>query len=214
MISYLPTKVMMEPILVAGIDPALANFGIARLWLDLDTMELSLDRFRTIVTEKRAGKGKVIRQNSDDLRRARELHDGLHQELKGCTVVFAEIPSGAQHARSAFGFGVAVGVLASCQVPLFQVMPLETKLGSVGERTAEKPQIIAWAAERYPDAPWKRYEATTRGKSPHSKGDLHLDNEHVADAIAIVQAGIHLQEFKQLLAMLKVSAVAKAPASI
>jgi Holliday junction resolvasome RuvABC endonuclease subunit len=198
----------MASVLVAGLDPALANFGIARMWLDLDTLSLSLDRFRTIVTEKRAGKGKAIRQNSDDLRRARELHDGLHEELKDCVVAFGEIPSGAQHARSAFGFGVAVGVLASCKIPLFEVMPLETKLGSVGIKTADKPDIIRWAAELYPEAPWQRYEAPTRGKKPHAKGDLHDDNEHVADAIAIVHAGICLPEFKQSLAFFKIGAEA------
>jgi Holliday junction resolvasome RuvABC endonuclease subunit len=201
----------MNPILVAGLDPAFANLGIARMWLDLVTLKLTLDRFRTISTEKLAGKKKSIRQNSDDLRRARELHAGLHEELEGCTVAFAEIPSGAQAARASYGFGAAVGVLASCPIPLFQVMPLETKLGSVGNKKAEKPEIIAWAAERYPEAPWQRYEADTKGKDGrvlNRKGGLHLDNEHVADAIAIVHAGIHLQEFKQLLAMLKVGASA------
>ncbi|WP_315729896.1 hypothetical protein [Bradyrhizobium sp. SZCCHNRI2010] len=201
----------MNPILVAGLDPAFAHFGIARMWLDLETLNLSLDRFRTISTEKRAGKKKMIRQNSDDLRRARELHDAMHDELAGCVAAFAEIPSGAQHARSSYGFGVAVGVLASCKIPLFEVMPLETKLGSVGRKSAEKPEIIAWAAERFPEAPWLRYEADTFNKKKelvNRAGGLHLDNEHVADAIAIVQAGLNLQEFKQLLAMLKISATA------
>lgn len=195
----------MDPILVAGIDPAFSNLGIARMWLDLDTMALSLHRFRTISTEKRASKSKMIRQNSDDLRRATELHKGLHEELEGCTVAFGEIPSGAQHARSALGFGIAIGVLASCSIPLLQVMPVETKLGSVGSKKAEKSEIIAWAANRYPEAPWKVYGASTRGKSPHQKGDLHEDNEHVADAIAIVHAGINLPEFKQLLSLWKIT---------
>ncbi|SHH03826.1 hypothetical protein [Bradyrhizobium erythrophlei] len=198
----------MGSILVAGLDPALANFGIARMWLDLETLNLRLDRFRTIVTEKLAGKKKVIRQNSDDLRRSRELHEGMHQELHGCTAVFAEIPSGAQHARAALGFGIAIGVLASCKIPMFEVMPLETKLGSVGSKTAGKPEVIAWAANRYPEASWQRYEADTRGKSPHKKGDLHDDNEHVADAIAIVHAGICLPDFKNLLTFLKATATA------
>jgi hypothetical protein len=101
---------------------------------------------------------------------------------------------------------VAVGVLASCKLPLFEVMPLETKLGSVGSKTADKPEIIAWAAERYPQASWLRYEADTRGKKPHLRGDLHADNEHVADAIAIVHAGIRLPEFKQSLAFFNIGA--------
>ncbi|WP_316201001.1 MULTISPECIES: hypothetical protein [unclassified Bradyrhizobium] len=202
----------MNPILVAGLDPAFANFGIVRMWLDLETLKLTFDRFRTISTEKLAGKKKVIRQNSDDLRRARELHAGLHEELAGCTVAFAEIPSGAQAARASYGFGAAVGVLASIEIPLFQVMPLETKRGSVGNPQAEKPEIISWAAKLYPEAPWKLYDRDTTGKGGkilNRKGDLHLDNEHVADAIAIAHAGLHLQEFKQLLAMLKIAAPAK-----
>jgi Holliday junction resolvasome RuvABC endonuclease subunit len=194
---------MGPTILVAGLDPALANFGIARMWLDLETLDLRLDRFRTVVTEKLAGKKKQIRQNSDDLRRARELHGVMHEELTDCRFCFAEIPSGAQHARSALGFGVAIGVLSSCRIPMFEVMPMETKLGSVGDKKADKPDIIRWAAKRYPEAPWERYDADTRGKTPRLKGDLHVDNEHVADAIAIVHAGIRLPEFKQSLAFLK-----------
>lgn len=194
----------MERILVAGLDPAFAAFGISRLWLDLKTLEFEFDRFRTIWTEKLAGKKKVVRQNSDDLRRATELHDALHEELKGCTVAFGEIPSGAQHARSAYGFGVAVGILASIKIPLIQVMPVETKLASVGSKTAEKPEIIAWAAERFPEAPWQRYEGDTKnktGKIVNRAGGLHIDNEHVADACAVPHAGIQTPEFRQLLAL-------------
>jgi hypothetical protein len=60
----------MGSILVAGLDPAFAHFGIARMRLDMETLGLSLERIRTVVTEKMAGKRKVVRQNSDDLRRA------------------------------------------------------------------------------------------------------------------------------------------------
>src|SRR5687768_2399968 len=196
----------MDPILVAGLDPAFSNLGIARMWLSLDTMALSLDRFRTISTEKRASKSKMIRQNSDDLRRATELHAGLQEELEGCVVAFGEIPSGAQHARSALGFGVAIGVLASCLIPLIQVMPSETKLASVGSKTAQKPEIISWAAGKYPGAGWSRYQRDINtGKVKRKSGDLHDDNEHAADACAIVHAGIRTPEFTQLLAFWRAS---------
>jgi len=197
----------MGSILVAGLDPAFANFGIARMQLDLETLSLSLESVRTITTEKLAGKNKVVRQNSDDLRRAKEIHDAFQQEIKGCTIAFAEIPSGAQHARSAFGFGTAIGVLASCPVPIIQVMPLETKLASVGVKTAEKPEIIAWAAMLYPHIQWKTYdrEVLKGGKVLRNKGDLHDDNEHAADGCAVVHAGIRTPEFKQLMAMWRAS---------
>src|SRR5437763_1168639 len=102
----------MGSILVAGIDPAFANFGIARLRLDLDSLELSLEAVRTLVTRPvDKATRKVVRKNSDDLRRAKELHEGFQEAITGCVVAFGEIPSGAQHARSALGFGVALGVL-------------------------------------------------------------------------------------------------------
>jgi Holliday junction resolvasome RuvABC endonuclease subunit len=195
----------MGSILVAGLDPALANFGLARMRLDLDTLQLSLERVRTIVTEKLAGKGKMVRQNSDDLRRARELHDGFHEELQGCAVAFGEIPSGAQAARAAMGFGIALGVLASCKIPIIEVMPTETKLASVGNPKAGKPEIISWAAGNYPHIDWLRYQKAVmfKGKRVREAGDLHEDNEHAADATAVVHAGIRTQQFKQLLAMWK-----------
>lgn len=198
----------MGLIRVAGLDPAFANFGIARMMLDLDTLEMSLERFRTVSTEATKER-KVIRKNSDDLRRATELHDAMHQELAGCTLAFAEIPSGAQAARAAMSFGIAIGVLSSCKIPLLQVMPLETKMHSVGSKTADKPDIIAWAAERYRHAPWRRYDRDTRNKKGvivNKAGGLHVENEHVADAIAIIHAGVHLPEFKQSLALLRSTA--------
>jgi hypothetical protein len=193
----------MGSIRVAGVDPAFANFGIARMQLDLDSLGLRLERVRTITTEKLAGKKKAIRQNSDDLRRAKELHDGFHEEIQDCRLVFAEIPSGAQHARSAFGFGAAIGVLASCPIPVIQVMPLETKLASAGFKTAEKPDIIRWAATTYPDIDWQTYhkDVIVKGIVRRKIGDLHEDNEHAADATAAVHAGIQTDQFKQLLAL-------------
>jgi hypothetical protein len=193
----------MGSIRVAGVDPAFANCGIARMLLDLDTLGLSLERVRTITTEKLAGKHKTVRQNSDDLRRAKELHDAFHEEIKGCALVFAEIPSGAQHARSAFGFGAAIGILASCPLQIIQVMPLETKLASAGFKTADKSDIIAWAAREYPHIPWQTYQkgVIVKGKVRRNIGDLHEDNEHVADATAAVHAGIQTDQFKQLLTL-------------
>lgn len=183
---------------VLGVDTAFANMGFARMKLDIDTMELTLDRLRTVSTEKQTGKKKAIRQNSDDLRRGRELFAAIHAELEGCDVVFAEIPSGAQHARSALGFGISLGVLASIEKPLVEVMPVDTKLASVGTKTAEKSEVISWAASLYPEAQWRRYAKDT---PKNRAGDLHLDNEHEADAIGVVHAGIQMQTFKDLLSM-------------
>jgi hypothetical protein len=66
-------------------------------------MALSLERFRTIQTEPQRGSRKVVRQNSDYLRRAKELHTAFQEELEGCVIGFVEVPSGSQHSRSALG---------------------------------------------------------------------------------------------------------------
>ncbi|WP_316196688.1 hypothetical protein [Bradyrhizobium sp. SZCCHNS3053] len=189
---------------MAGIDPSMANFGIARMMLDLDSFALSLESIRTIQTEPQRGAKKVVRQNSDDLRRARELHAGFQEAIKGCVLGFTEVPSGSQHSRSALGFGMSIGILASSPIPLIEVMPAETKLASVGSQTADKPEIIAWAAALYPEAPWLRYQKdSVRGKKRRRAGDLHDDNEHVADACAVAHAGIGTSQFKQMLALLR-----------
>ena len=177
--------------------------------LDRDTLELKLERIRTIETEPQRGSKKVVRQNSDDFRRAKVLHEAFQEELKDCVIGFVEVPSGSQHSRSALGFGISIGILASSPVELIEVMPVETKLASVGSKTAEKPEIIAWAAEHYPDAGWLLYEKDTRnknGKLVHQAGGLHGDNEHAADACAVIHAGIRTPEFKQLLALWKATA--------
>jgi Holliday junction resolvasome RuvABC endonuclease subunit len=191
---------------VAGIDPSLANWGMAKMRLDAETLDLELEDVTTICTEPR--KGKTVRQNSDDLRRAGELYSGFQAWMRDCTLAFVEVPSGSQHQRSALGFGVAIGVLASSTVQLIEVMPVETKLASVGSKTADKPEIIAWAAATYPNIRWNTYhkDVTSKGKMTRRAGDLHADNEHAADACAVVHAGIQTSQFKQLLALWKSSA--------
>lgn len=196
---------MSSIIRVAGIDPSLANWGMAKMRIDVETLATELEDVTTICTEPR--KGKTVRQNSDDLRRAVELHSGFQAWVRDCTLGFVEVPSGSQHQRSSLGFGVAIGVLASSPVQLIEVMPVETKLASVGTKTAEKAEIIAWAAARYPNATWLRYQkdVKSKGKLTRNAGDLHADNEHAADACAVVHAGIQTPQFKQLLALLKAS---------
>ncbi|ARQ95259.1 hypothetical protein [Bradyrhizobium phage BDU-MI-1] len=190
---------------MAGIDPSLRNWGMSKMLLDCDTMTLQLEGITTIRTEPR--KGKSVRQNSDDLRSAKELHEGFHAWVKDCIIGFVEVPSGSQHSRSAMGFGIAIGVLASSPIQLIEVMPVETKLASVGSKTADKPEIIEWAAATYPNVPWERYHkpVKSKGKQVRNAGDLHKENEHAADACAVVHAGIQTPQFKQLLALLKAS---------
>lgn len=186
----------MRAVEIASIDPGMRNFGIARLVLHIPTLTFLVRKLTLIETEKRVNK--VVRQNSDDLRRGQEITRGFHEAIKGCTVCFAEIPTGAQSARAMYSFGLAVGVLAGCPIPLIQVQPFETKLATVGTKTASKEEMIEWGVAAYPSAPWVRTK----------KGRLLAKNEHLADALAIGWAGLKTDEFQRLLAMWRATATA------
>lgn len=183
----------MGIIQVTSVDPSLRNFGMARMMLDTDTLRFAIEDLVLIETEKQSGK--VVRQNSDDLRRSKEIVTAFHKMCEGSTFCFAEIPSGAQSARAAYSFGVAVGVIAGCPIPVIQVQNFEAKIAAVGSKNASKDDMIAWATRMYPDAPWKFHGVK-----------LTNNNEHLADAVAIAHAGIQTEEFQRFLAMWKATA--------
>jgi Holliday junction resolvasome RuvABC endonuclease subunit len=191
----------MTVVRIAALDPSLTHFGVARLLLRLETLEFAVESLTTIVTEK--DKSKQVRRNSDDLKRCKQIIGVYHELVRPCRIVFAEIPVGAQSARAAFAFGAATALVASSPVPVIQVQPEETKLATVGTKTASKEEIIEWAGEHYPKAPWQRYPAdlTRKGKVIRRKGAICDSEEHVADAVAVAHAGIKTDQFQQLLAL-------------
>lgn len=193
----------MGKILIAGLDGSLRNFGVATAWLDLDTLKLDIHQLTIIKTS--ISNDKKVRSSSDYLRRSLEIKNGVHPALKGVTTAFYEVPSGGQDYKSVMGFGIVIGTYAGLPVPGCEVSPYETKLAAVGTRTASKEEMIAWAFEKYPTAPWRLYE---KGGKSWSKGDPHSDNEHVADAVAIMEAGIKTPSFQQTLAILRSMPVA------
>jgi len=183
---------------IAAIDPSLSHFGMAKLVFDVDSATFDVKALQLIDTEKM--KSKTVRQNSDDLRRSREIVKAFHAFVADCSLVFAEIPTGAQSARAALAFGVAIGILAACPKPLIQVQPFETKLATVGTKTASKEEMIEWATTRFPNAPWLRARS--------GKKQIVNANEHLADAVAIAHAGIETDQFLQLRAMLAKTSIA------
>lgn len=192
----------MSIIRVAGIDPAFANFGMVKMSYNLITGALEILELKLLQTENQSTKIKTLRKNSDDLRRAVELikgtegQPGFHDFVSDCHVAFAEIPSGAKDANAARALGIATGVVASCPIPLFEVQVAEAKLAAVGTKTASKEEMIEWAFEEFPDAPWLTRKL--KGKTVPI-----IKNEHLADAAAIVKAGVGLGEFKKLAALWK-----------
>lgn len=179
---------------IIGIDPSLRNFGIAKATLNLDTMKYVIDDLILIRPEDE--KGKTVRKNSDDLRRCIQLHEGFLEACQGASFAIAEVPHGSQSARAMASYGMCVGVLAACPIPLIQVNASEVKRASVGNEKATKKQMIEWAMDEHPYAPWIMRKV---------KGMLEpVDaNEHLADSVAAIEAGIRTQQFKQAAAMFR-----------
>jgi len=193
----------MAKIRVAGLDGSKSNFGIAILELDTATLEMTVIDLILVKTEK--DKSKQVRKSSDNYKRSLEIASAIPSALKGVISTFIEVPSGGQDYNSVLGFGIVIGIYASIEgmlnIPAIEVSPGEAKLAAVGTRTASKQEMIEWAVEKFPAAPWR----TARGK-PGAKPTL--DNEHLADAIAIVHAGIKTAAFKQTLAILNANNLA------
>jgi len=131
---------------VVSFDPSMRAFGMASLLLDTATMKFEVCDLKLIETERMVTK--QVRQNSDDLRRAQELAVEFKAFCKGAQIGFTEVPSGAQNARAAYSFGMMIGLLANAPISLIQVMPSETKLATVGTKTASKDEMIEHGADQ------------------------------------------------------------------
>lgn len=185
---------MTNIIKVAGIDPSLRNTGLALGEFDLTTGKWRVEKVAIVQTERQAGK--VVRQNSDDYRCARELITGINKVLEahGTAFIFAELPTGAQSARAMFSFGLTTAIMAGLTPPLIQVQPREVQIAVLGKAGADKARIIEWAVSKWPDAGWR---------TAKTKGVVRLvaDNEHPADACAAIAAGVETAQFAQALAL-------------
>lgn len=172
---------------VLGFDPAFAHFGAILADLNLTTLEIDIKRMELVNTEKRSGKGVPV--TGDRLRRGRELVafvNGLYPEA---SLVFSEIPQGSQSATAATGLGIATGILCCCPLPIVEVTPDQVKIAATGSKKASKDDMIKWSTEKYPHLDWK----TKKRQGIISYTSV---NEHCADAIGVIHAGIQTDQFK------------------
>ena len=187
-----------DVIRVVGFDPSLRNWGIAIATLVPATLELSVQKLD--VTRAVVNKGKQVRQNSQDLDVAQQLAEAAVNAAQGAQAIFVEVPVGSQNARSMASYGVCVGVLGALRaqgIPFFEVNPEEVKLATGLTAKASKAEMIAWATQKYPDAGW-----------PLHNGALNAGlAEHMADAIAAIEAGIKSKPFQQALSFITKQAI-------
>lgn len=179
---------------VVGMDPSLRNWGISFGTFNLDTNEIKVKTVRVVTPV--LPEGKQIRQNSLDLEAAKQLCVSALDAAADAEAIFVEVPIGSQSARAMASYGICVGILGALRAtgkPFFEVTPTEVKLASVGIKTATKRQMINWAVQKHPDANWPFH--TIKGVQQISEAKA----EHMADAAAAIHAGVHTNEFKQLI---------------
>jgi len=175
---------------VLGIDPSMNNFGYAFATYDTTTQELKLAAVK-LVSPKKESKKKSVRQNSFDLDHCKAHFTELLSYSSSADIVCVEIPVGSQTARAMASYGMCIGLLASVSKPMVQVTPTEVKLAAVGIKTATKAQMIEWATTKYPQLGWL--------KTQDKNGERFLEkNEHLADAIAVLEASLKTDNFKLL----------------
>lgn len=189
---------MSNLIRVAGFDPSLRNLGIVIADVDISQPDypFTVVRMELAQPKDEATKAKTVRKNSDDLRRAVQLHKAFAQACQEVAFAFVEVPVGSQSSRAMASYGICIGILASCPVPMIQLSPTEVKVAGTGIKTATKQEMIEAMRDAHPYAKW-----LTR----KFKGEIVLmdSNEHLADAMAAIKAGLQTDEFRMTAAMLR-----------
>lgn len=177
---------------VAGMDPSLTHWGTAEGQLCLSTGSFTDCKVDMAITAK--GKNKQVRANSDDLQRSQSLAEHAFDVGHRAKIVFIECPVGSQSANAMKSCGVSFGIVGAMRAKGIQVIELTAtaiKVAMTGDKNATKAKMIEAAVSLYPDAGWK-----------YHRGKLTNDNEHMADAIGAIHAGVVTPEFQQLMTLL------------
>ena len=167
---------------VLSIDPSLRNTCL--VYSELVDGGIRIIDSWTIETQK--NKNKQVRASSDLIQRCDALHRTLNHYIEKWNpqIIFVETPSGSQSASGMKNYGVSCYLIATLRPRAIEVTPTEVEMASVGKKTASKKEMIEWAYEQHPEAPW-----ILRNDFPLAK------QEHMADAIAIIYAGMKTQAF-------------------
>lgn len=166
----------MSKLKIAAVDPALRHTGIARAIYNTETCEFE----NLTVTLFCTTKGNQLHE----IRNCYALATRFRSLGMTFQYVCVEVPGGSQSASAAKGIGCVLALFTQIpQCRLVPVTPTEVKVAAVNNRKAGKREIIEWAAARYPEAGWHYHKY---------RGEMRLtnDNEHMADAIAILYAGV------------------------
>ena len=175
------------------IDPSMSHTGIVVFHVSPENLKATALFSTTLNTEKTSSK--QVRASSDTIQRCRELYYPVQEIVKTHKpdLIFAETPIGSQNASGMKSYGISCFLLATLTPAPIEVMPMEVKKATVGTKTASKAEMIAWAFQHHPEVQWKLDKT---GKPQVST------EEHKADAVAILYAGMKTADFSRAISML------------
>lgn len=170
---------------ILGIDPGLANLGVAVVAVDLRAdLVAQVLHVDTLQTDYLARK-RDLRVATDNTRRARELSVAL-QKLDKQYPIGAVCAEELSHPRSAsaaikvaIAWGAIVNFAAARSIPIVELPPQVIKRSVAGAKSASKQRVKAALDELYLAVPWPYGERGGSDKIPHA-----------ADALAAATAGM------------------------
>lgn len=182
---------------IVAMDPSMSNWGLAIAYLYFDDMVIEVEELIVVKPDK-AKTSKQVRTNSKDILIAEQLLEGIIPHLDDADLIIAEVPVAGQNARSCVSYAMCVtliGAINSSFPKVIEVTPAEVKLNV--KPNATKPEMIAWASKKHPEANWQ-YK-TVKGK----RSLITSHAEHVSDAIGALYAAMKTAEFKSIIQSIK-----------
>jgi len=140
------------------------------------------------------------------VRRARMINKKIAQYTRGFDIAFGEVPNGSQSAAAMKGLGISAYLLATINIPMVEVSPMDVKKvinpragkakfkGSKERVEVSKEDVMEYCYKKYPNFPYERKKKT---------GAVVLARmEHVCDAIVIAEAGMKKENYKVIISQL------------
>ena len=171
---------------IVGLDPSQRNLGIAIGIVNTDGL-LSVSDLLTVSTQPKPKTSKVS-TSTWDIQQATIQYNALQQYTADADVVCIEVPYGSQDVKAAVGRGICLGLLSTIKAPVVYVTPQANKK-TVGNPKATKADVVLWASNKHPEAPWHK-----------QRGRITVgNNEHVADALVTIYTAAEQEDLTKYL---------------
>lgn len=176
-------------VVIFGIDPGLANLGLAVATVEFTPKKKKpkvskVIELEVITTKSDEKRGKL----ADDFERAMEisrklgLHMSVYKPVIVCMEEFSLVRSSRTSSQTAMVYGVIADIVVLEKVPIIQLQAQGMKKVLAGKKTASKKEVQAALDGKIKNIPWPKTQA---------------EREHTGDALGAIVAS--LPKIKEIL---------------